>query len=157
MPGNGKSNKNRLRVHRVVDVPLREDGICLRRGRNGRMSSDPRVEGAPLLIGALARHLAVNSGLGLLPRNAGGDLGLLAIDAADADIEISPLGPGGNASLTWVAPPRKEKPNCNIPLKSRPPCSVIRRGLTRRAGSAEPVPHHTTRRRPRSRPPDVRP
>ena len=33
---NGKSN--RLRVRRVVDVPLREvSGICLRRGRNGRM------------------------------------------------------------------------------------------------------------------------
>ena len=38
MVGNGKSNKNRLRVRRVVDVPLREvSGICLRRGRNGRM------------------------------------------------------------------------------------------------------------------------
>src|SRR5262245_16056438 len=38
MPGNGKSNKNPLRVSRVVDVPLREvSGICLRRGRNGRM------------------------------------------------------------------------------------------------------------------------
>src|SRR3974377_902342 len=37
--GNGKPNKNRLRVHRVVDVPLREvSGICLRRSRNGRMS-----------------------------------------------------------------------------------------------------------------------
>jgi len=36
--GNGKSNKNRLRVRRVVDVPLREvSGICLRRSRNGRM------------------------------------------------------------------------------------------------------------------------
>ena len=36
--GNGKSNKNRLRVRRVVDVPLREvSGICLRRGRNGQM------------------------------------------------------------------------------------------------------------------------
>jgi hypothetical protein len=35
---NGKSNKKRLRMHRVVDVPLREvSGICLRRGRNGRM------------------------------------------------------------------------------------------------------------------------
>jgi len=34
----GKSNKSRLRVRRVVDVPLREvSGICLRRGRNGRM------------------------------------------------------------------------------------------------------------------------
>ena len=36
--GNGKSNRNRLRVQRVVDVPLREvSGICLRRSRNGRM------------------------------------------------------------------------------------------------------------------------
>jgi hypothetical protein len=35
--GNRKSNKNRLRVSRVVDVPLREvSGICLRRSRNGR-------------------------------------------------------------------------------------------------------------------------
>jgi hypothetical protein len=35
--GNGKANKNRLRVRRVVDVPLREvSGICLRRSRNGR-------------------------------------------------------------------------------------------------------------------------
>src|SRR3984893_17697379 len=34
----GKSNKNRLRVRRVVDVPLRGvSGICLHRGRNGRM------------------------------------------------------------------------------------------------------------------------
>src|SRR5262249_51813151 len=31
-------NVNRLRLRRVVDVPLREvSGICLRRGRNGRM------------------------------------------------------------------------------------------------------------------------
>ena len=36
--GNGKSNKNRLRVRRVIDVPLREvSGICLRHGRNGQM------------------------------------------------------------------------------------------------------------------------
>src|SRR5215475_3389999 len=36
--GNGKSSKNRLRVRRVVDVPLREvSGICLRRSRSGRM------------------------------------------------------------------------------------------------------------------------
>src|SRR5262249_13808061 len=34
----GRSNKSRLRVCRVVDVPLREvSGICLRRSRNGRM------------------------------------------------------------------------------------------------------------------------
>ena len=32
------SKSHRLRVRRVVDVPLREvSGICLRRGRNGRM------------------------------------------------------------------------------------------------------------------------
>jgi hypothetical protein len=38
MGKDGKSNRNRLRVRRVVDVPLREvSGICLRRGRNGRM------------------------------------------------------------------------------------------------------------------------
>ena len=38
MVKNGKSDKNRLRVRRVVDVPLSEvSGICLRRGRNGRM------------------------------------------------------------------------------------------------------------------------
>jgi len=35
---NAKSNKNRLRVRRLVHVPLREvSGICLRRGLNGRM------------------------------------------------------------------------------------------------------------------------
>ena len=39
--GHSKSSKNRLRVRRVIDVPLREvSGICLRRGRNGRMFSD---------------------------------------------------------------------------------------------------------------------
>ncbi len=37
MSENGTSNKNRLRVRRVIDVPLREvSGICLRRGGNGR-------------------------------------------------------------------------------------------------------------------------
>ena len=39
MVENRKSNDNRLHVCRVVDVPLHEvSGICLRRGRNGRMS-----------------------------------------------------------------------------------------------------------------------
>ena len=38
MVESGKSNKNRLRVRRLVDVPLREvSGICSRRGRNCRM------------------------------------------------------------------------------------------------------------------------
>jgi hypothetical protein len=39
MAKNGKSTKNRLRVSRVVDVPLREvSGICLRRSRTGGTS-----------------------------------------------------------------------------------------------------------------------
>ena len=39
MVRNGKLNQSRLRVRRVVHVPLREvSGICLRRSRNGRMS-----------------------------------------------------------------------------------------------------------------------
>jgi hypothetical protein len=38
MARNGKPNKSRLRVRRVVHVPLREvSGICLRRSRNGQM------------------------------------------------------------------------------------------------------------------------
>jgi len=38
MVENGKSNKNWLRVRRVIDVPLREvSGICLRRSQSGRM------------------------------------------------------------------------------------------------------------------------
>ena len=39
MGKNGKLNKMRLRVRRVVDVPLHEvSGICLRRAQNGRLS-----------------------------------------------------------------------------------------------------------------------
>ena len=39
MVRNGKPKKNRLRVRRVVDVPLCEvSGICSRRSANGRMS-----------------------------------------------------------------------------------------------------------------------
>jgi hypothetical protein len=39
MVKDGKSKKSRLRVLRMVDVPLHEvSGICLRRSRNGRMS-----------------------------------------------------------------------------------------------------------------------
>ena len=39
MVENAKLNKDRLRVCRVVDMPLREvSGICLRRSRNGRMA-----------------------------------------------------------------------------------------------------------------------
>src|SRR5262245_44747747 len=39
MARNGKSKNGRLRVSRVVHVPLREvSGVCVRRSRNGRMS-----------------------------------------------------------------------------------------------------------------------
>jgi hypothetical protein len=39
MVKNGKLNKRRLRVRRVVDVPLHEvSGICLQRSQNGRLS-----------------------------------------------------------------------------------------------------------------------
>src|SRR5262249_32616781 len=41
----------------------------------------------------LACHLAINCGLGLLLRNAGGDLRFLAVDVAKADIAISPSWP----------------------------------------------------------------
>ena len=38
MAKSGKSSKRRLRVRRMIDVPLREvSGICLRRSRDGRM------------------------------------------------------------------------------------------------------------------------
>src|SRR5262245_29038217 len=55
--------------------------------------SPSRHHTTPLLIGPLARHLAINCGLGLLLRNAGGDLRFLAIDATKADITISPSWP----------------------------------------------------------------
>ena len=125
---------------------------------------------APLLIGALACHLAINSGLGLLLRNAGGDPRFLAIDVAKANTAISPSWPRrerlaiylrharpSGPAATSAAPPRNKKPNCRVRFKSQPPCSVIRRGLARRVGSTEPVARRTTRRQPRSHRPDVRP
>src|SRR6516162_469314 len=122
----------------------------------------------PLLIKALACHLAINCGCGLLLRNTGGDLRFLAIDAAKADIAVSPPWPSrerlacaiaspGELAANSAAPPRNKKPNCNVRFKSQPPCSVIRRGLARRVGSAGPAARRTTRRHPRSHRPDVRP
>src|SRR5215831_6630855 len=124
----------------------------------------------PLLIGALACHHAITCGLGLLLRNAGGGLRFLAIDAAKADIAISPSWPRRERSQftcaiarpsglsdTSAAPPRNEKPNFSVRFKSRPPCSVIRRGLARRVGSTGPAARRTTRRQPRSRRPDAHP
>jgi hypothetical protein len=81
----GKSNKNRLRVRRVVDVPLREvSGICLRRGRNGRMFliavgdrvakiawfSQPRSDGAESTgIRAASRSFQVRCSPSMTPRS----------------------------------------------------------------------------------------
>src|SRR5262245_6714435 len=56
----------------------------------------------PLLTGALACHLAINCGLGLLLRNAGRDLGLLPIDAAKADIAIGPYWPSRQRLATYL-------------------------------------------------------
>jgi hypothetical protein len=80
MVKSGKSNNNRLQVCRMIDVPLHEvSGICLRRGRKGRMS---------LLF--TAKQL--------------GDLlvGLLADDRAE--VLVAPFGPRGGLLLLrfWV-------------------------------------------------------
>jgi hypothetical protein len=64
MVENGKSNKNRLRVSGVVDVPLQEvSGICLRRSRNGRMFL--------IAVGDRVAKIAWFS----LPRSNGGRIG----------------------------------------------------------------------------------
>lgn len=66
------------------------------------------------LLLALACHLAINSSLGLPLRNTGGDLGLLPIDTAKADIAIGPCWPSrvaplpGQASLTPIALRRRK-------------------------------------------------
>jgi hypothetical protein len=61
MAENGRSNNNRLQVCRVIDVPLHEvSGICLRRGRNGRMHL--------IAVGDRAAKIAWFS----LPRSDGG-------------------------------------------------------------------------------------
>jgi len=52
----------------------------------------------PLLIGALACYLAINCSLGFLPRNPGGNLGLLPIDAAKAEVGASLQFKGGDRS-----------------------------------------------------------
>ena len=103
----GKSNKNRLRVHRVVDVPLREvSGICLRRSRNGRMSliavgdraakiawfSEPRRDAG--LIDWHTKNIAKLSG-SMLPKN-------------DSQIEAVCADGVGRVLLLQETPPRVE-------------------------------------------------
>ena len=107
MPGNAKFNKNLLRVRRVVDVPLREvSGICLRRGRNGRMSliavgdrvakiawfSQPRSDGGR--IDWHTRNIAKLSG-SMLPRH-------------DSQIEAVCADGLGRVLLLQETPPRVE-------------------------------------------------
>src|SRR5262249_17397912 len=70
---------------------------------------------------------------------------------------LAPTARTSAPAANSAAPPENEKPNSNVRLKSRPPCSVARRGLARRAGSVGPAARRTTRRRPRSHRPDARP
>jgi hypothetical protein len=105
--GNRKSNKNRLRVSRVVDVPLNEvSGICLRRTRNGRVSliavgdrmakiawfSQPRSDGGR--IDWHTRKIAKLSG-SLLPKH-------------DSQIEAVCADGIGRVLLLQETPPRVE-------------------------------------------------
>ena len=105
--GNVKSNKNRLRVRRVVHVPLHEvSGICLRRGRNGRMFliavgdrvakiawfSQPRSEGHS--IDWHTKNIAKLSG-SMLPKN-------------DSQIEAVCADGLGRVLLLQETPPRVE-------------------------------------------------
>jgi hypothetical protein len=105
--GNRKSNKNRLRVSRVVDVPLHEvSGICLRRSRNGRMFliavgdrmakiawfSQPRSDGGR--IDWHTRNIAKLSG-SMLPEH-------------DSQIEAVCADGRGRVLLLQETPPRVE-------------------------------------------------
>ena len=107
MGKNGKSNRNQLRVRRVVDVPLREvSGICLRRGRNGRMVliavgdrvakiawfSEPRSDEGP--IDWQTKNIAKLSG-SMLPRR-------------DPQIEAVCADGLGRVLLLQETPPRVE-------------------------------------------------
>src|SRR6516164_2638756 len=105
--GKAKSNKNQLRVCRVVDVPLREvSGICLRRSRNGQMFliavgdrvakiawfSQPRSDGAR--IDWHTRNIAKLSG-SMLPKH-------------DPQIEAVCADGVGRIALLQESPPRVE-------------------------------------------------
>src|SRR6516165_1684494 len=105
--GKAKSNKNRLRVCRVVDVPLREvSGICLRCDRNGRMFliavgdrvakiawfSEPRSDGGR--IDWHTRNISKLSG-SMLPKH-------------DSQIEAVCADGRGHVLLLQETPPRVE-------------------------------------------------
>src|SRR5499433_2332957 len=118
--------KQPLRSPRPRPGEAKRGQVPCRARRHGDLQSDfvvARVRSMPLPLGALACHLAINCGLGLLLRNAGGDLRFLAVDVAKADIAISPSWPSrerlaiclriarpSGLSATSAAPPRNKKP-----------------------------------------------
>ena len=107
MAENGKSNNNRLQVCRVIDVPLHEvSGICLRRGRNGRMHL--------IAVGDRVAKIAWFS----LPRSDGGPIDWHTSDIAklsgsmlpkhDPQIEAVCADGPGRVLLLQETPPRVE-------------------------------------------------
>jgi hypothetical protein len=107
MAEKGKIKRGRLRVGRVLHVPLREvSGICLRRGRNRRMSL--------IAVGDRAATLAWTS----LPREEAGSLDWRTIDIArfpgsgipaqHPQIEAVCADGAARVLLLQEAPPRAE-------------------------------------------------
>src|SRR5262252_10097992 len=107
MERNGKSKKNRLRVRRVVHVPLREvSGICLRRSDNSRMFL--------IAVGDRAAKIAWFS----LSRSEGGRIDWHTSSIAklsgsklpkhDPQIEAICADGGGRILLLQETPPRVE-------------------------------------------------
>jgi len=107
MAKSAKTKIGRLRVERVEDVPLREvSGICLRRGRNRKMSL--------VAIGDDAAHLALTS----LPGKTNRKLDWRIVDLTrlsgsklpkrDAQIEAVCADGCGRVLLLQEAPPRAE-------------------------------------------------
>src|SRR5271166_3310361 len=107
MAENGKSNNDRLQVCRVIDVPLHEvSGICLRRGRNGRMHL--------IAVGDRVAKIAWF----FLPRSDGGridwhtsDIGKLSgsmLPKHDPQIEAVCADGSGRVLLLQETPPRVE-------------------------------------------------
>ena len=102
-----ETNRRRLHVERLADVPLREvSGICLRRGRNRKMSL--------VAIGDHAAHLAWTS----LPSKTNRKLDWHVVDLTrisgsklpkrDPQIEAVCADGGGRVLLLQEAPPRAE-------------------------------------------------
>src|SRR5262249_13990784 len=87
------------------------------------------VTSTPLPPRALACSLALNCGCGLLLRNTGGDLRLLPIDTAKADIAIGPSW-ARRERLAIYLRHRKARRTCRqqhgaaVRFKSQPPCSA---------------------------------